>query len=238
MQEDEFSKWLSKNYSERTLSSRMSNCRRVEQYEGNLDVHYDNDKGRSLISRLSYSAEDKKENRPPKHKIPINGDRYNGTATLKQASKLYFEFKKDAPSDPQKTENQKIKDDDKKPVIDFSKTAKEMAKQITGGNIKFIEFIDNTPLDQHFDRMIKQKLSQLLKRIMGQRAERLTLCQLIDVAYQENSLSKEVKAFAHTIRILRNIGEYEDSDPNLEICHNLIILYAIAGIWRYLQGNE
>ena len=54
MQEDEFSKWLSKNYSERTLSSRMSNCRRVEQYEGNLDVHYDNDEGRSLIFRLSY----------------------------------------------------------------------------------------------------------------------------------------------------------------------------------------
>ena len=236
MQETQFYEWLLTKYPEKTANSRMSNCRRVERYEGSLDDHYRNDNGFSLISRLSYSAEDAQENRRAKHNIPIDGNIYNGTATLKQASKLYFEFKKDAPTGIKGDDDKS--DDDKKPDIDFFDMAKKKAKEITEGNKQFIEFIDNTPLDQHFDRMIKQKLTQLLKRMMGQRAEKLTLYELIEKAYQENSLSKEVKAFAHTIRILRNIGEYEDIDPNLEICHNLIILYAIAGIWRYLQGNE
>jgi hypothetical protein len=35
---------------------------------------------------------DKMFNMPPRHKIPINGDVYNGTATLKQAVKLYVKF--------------------------------------------------------------------------------------------------------------------------------------------------
>ena len=93
MDEKQFTKWLKEKYSKRTIQSRLSNCRRVEEFEGNLDSHFTKDKGISLGERLVYSADDKRYNRKARHAIPIDGDIYNGTATLKQAVKLYFKFK-------------------------------------------------------------------------------------------------------------------------------------------------
>jgi hypothetical protein len=93
MNETEFSTWLSNKFSIRTSGSRLANCRRIEQFEGDLDTHFKTDQGVSLIEKLSYSTDDKRNNRVASHSIPINGDRYNGTATFKQAAKLYFEFK-------------------------------------------------------------------------------------------------------------------------------------------------
>jgi hypothetical protein len=42
---------------------------------------------------LTYTADDERHNRQANHKIPINGNIRNGTATLKQAVRLYVEFK-------------------------------------------------------------------------------------------------------------------------------------------------
>ena len=96
MNDSQFFEWLSGKYKEGTARSRLTNCRTVEQYEGNLDDHYRRDGGKLLIQRLSYTKNDERNNSPQKHNIPINGSIYNGTATLKQAVKLYFEFKSGA----------------------------------------------------------------------------------------------------------------------------------------------
>ncbi len=93
MKETHFYNWLCEKYSGGTPNSRLSNCLRVEQYEGDLDVHYTNDQGTSLLSKLSYSKYDQRNNRKAKHNIPIDGNTYNGTATLKQAVNLYYKFK-------------------------------------------------------------------------------------------------------------------------------------------------
>ncbi len=93
MNETQFDNWLSKKYSGGTPNSRLSNCRRVEQYEGDLDDHFSRDRGESLLRKLSYSKDDQHNNRTAKHNIPIDGNIYNGTATLKQAVNLYFKFK-------------------------------------------------------------------------------------------------------------------------------------------------
>lgn len=45
------------------------------------------------MDRLTYSKEDEQDGRPPKHKVPIDGDIYNGTATLKNAVGLYGKFR-------------------------------------------------------------------------------------------------------------------------------------------------
>ena len=86
MQEARFKVWLSgkRELNARSVGSRISNCRRVEHYEGDLDAHYDADGLASLMDRLN--------SRGPKHRIPINGDIYNGTATLKSAVGLYRDF--------------------------------------------------------------------------------------------------------------------------------------------------
>ena len=68
-----------------TVGSRISNCKRVERFEGDLDVHYDADGLASLIGCLNPKR--------PEHKIPINGSIYNGTATLKSAVGLYRDFR-------------------------------------------------------------------------------------------------------------------------------------------------
>ena len=45
MQEASFKGWLAveREQNTRTVCSRISNCKRVEHYEGDLDAHYDVD---------------------------------------------------------------------------------------------------------------------------------------------------------------------------------------------------
>lgn len=92
---DTFKIWLDEeNGSDfRTIQSRISNCRTVERFEGDLDEHFIKDNGLSLLDKLSYSTEDERNQTPPAHTIPINGNVRTGSATLKQAVKLYMTFK-------------------------------------------------------------------------------------------------------------------------------------------------
>ena len=76
----------------KTIKNRISNCKKVNKYY-DLDKYYDENKTKELFKLLNYTSEDKKNDLKPKHKIPINGDIYNGTATYKNAMSLYFEFK-------------------------------------------------------------------------------------------------------------------------------------------------
>ena len=85
MQEARFKVWLERGRSAGTVNSRISNCRRVERYEGDLDARYDADGLAGLTDRLNPSD--------PKHKIPIKGNIYNSTATLKSAVNLYRDFR-------------------------------------------------------------------------------------------------------------------------------------------------
>jgi len=96
MLEDKFYIWLLNKYDnqESVAKARKTNCLTVCKYEGDLDIHFEKDLCRTIIEKLSYSTEDEKHKRPPRHKIPINGNIRNGTATLKQAVKLYVDFRK------------------------------------------------------------------------------------------------------------------------------------------------
>lgn len=95
MKEDAFRSWLlnSRGYGTGTVSSRVSNCKTVESYEGDLDQLFDQDKLRGLIDKLTYSKSDEQQNRPARHQIPINGNVYSGTATLRSAVSLYKQFR-------------------------------------------------------------------------------------------------------------------------------------------------
>ena len=87
MQQERFKAWLvvERELNAGTIGSRISNCKRVEQFEGDLDAHYDADGLVGLMDCLNP--------RRPEHKIPINGNVYNGTATLKSAVGLYRDFR-------------------------------------------------------------------------------------------------------------------------------------------------
>ena len=79
--------------SEATIGARLGNCSTVETHEGNLDKLFDLDGLEDLLSRLKYSTDDQRAGRRPRHKIPINGDLREGSATLKSAVKLYRSFR-------------------------------------------------------------------------------------------------------------------------------------------------
>src|ERR1041384_3055086 len=77
----------------RTVNSRVSNCKTAQRHEGDLDREFERDKLRGLLERLRYSASDQHSNKPAAHKIPINGNVRNGTATLRSAVSLYKQFR-------------------------------------------------------------------------------------------------------------------------------------------------
>ena len=95
MRKDEFARYLRevRGQGETTVRSRLSGCARVEKYEGDLDGHFDYDRMDDLLDRLSYSAEEERHRRPPRHKVPIDGNLRAGSATLKHAVRLYRDFR-------------------------------------------------------------------------------------------------------------------------------------------------
>jgi len=95
MNKDLFYNWLKsfKKLDSTTSNTRSSNCLRIEKFYGNLDEQFTADRCVSLIEQLTYTTADKKLGNKPKHNIPINGDIYTGTQTLKAALKLYIEFR-------------------------------------------------------------------------------------------------------------------------------------------------
>ena len=100
MRDEGFEFWLERLYKtakgrplqRQSRQNRLSNCRHVEEYEGDLDDHWRKDRMVSLLKRLEYSGEDETRQAKPRHRIPIDGSIYNGTATLKSALKLYAKF--------------------------------------------------------------------------------------------------------------------------------------------------
>ena len=95
MNRESFYKWLKtiKQFDQGTCNSRVANCQRIENYYGDLDEIYAKDKFKSLKKDLLYLKQEYRNGISPKHKIPIDGDAYNGTATLRSALNLYSEFK-------------------------------------------------------------------------------------------------------------------------------------------------
>jgi len=94
MQSEKFVEWLvvSMKQQKNTARSRLSNCERICEYHGDLDEHYRKDKCMSLLECFRYTKEDKYAKRSAYHNVPIEGDIYNGTATLKRALNLYIHF--------------------------------------------------------------------------------------------------------------------------------------------------
>lgn len=95
MREESFKVWLVsvRGLNERTARTRFSNCKRVEAFEGDLDEQWEADELAGLIGRLTYSKKNERSGARPKHRIPIVGDVYTGTATLKNAVRLYRGFR-------------------------------------------------------------------------------------------------------------------------------------------------
>jgi Endonuclease NucS C-terminal domain len=102
MKESEFREWLMRRqFQENTIGSRIANVRRVEEFEGDVDEHYSNDRMARLINSLEYTTQDERRDLPNPTRIPVNGNVRNGLGTLRSAVLLYRKFREAADDDLQ-----------------------------------------------------------------------------------------------------------------------------------------
>ena len=144
MKQELFKVWLSgaRELGAGTAGSRISNCKRVEQYEGDLDVLYDSDGLSGLMDRLNPKR--------PEHKVPINGNIYNGTATLKNAVGLYRDFrdagggKADSTAEPQERQRPRVRRT-RQPGVDWPAwptPSDEDLLELARAMAQFVQFLD------------------------------------------------------------------------------------------------
>jgi hypothetical protein len=96
-----FEAWLGRRYKPAVVATRLANCRRVENYYGDLDCAYGTARMPMVLEALSYDAEDERRGRLNPSHIPIIGNLREGLATLRHAVGLYIEFRENAqPTEP------------------------------------------------------------------------------------------------------------------------------------------
>lgn len=99
MQREEFKNWLVNDYkngegmSEGSADNRISNAQKVENIFGDFDELYDQNRLEDILDLLKYSVDDEKSCKELPKGLQIDGNKYDGMATLRQAVKRYLEFK-------------------------------------------------------------------------------------------------------------------------------------------------
>ena len=73
----------------------MHRVGRVEEHYGDLDALYAEDHLESLIQELTYTTQDRRNNRPNETRIPFDGNAYNNLASYRDAVRRYRRFLED-----------------------------------------------------------------------------------------------------------------------------------------------
>lgn len=106
MQTGNYRTWLERlNYQGGTIAAQIHRAGRVEEHYGDLDVLYAEDRLDGLIQELTYTTQDRRNNRPNETKIPFEGNAYNNLASYRDAIRRYRRFLED---DVEKPENEDL----------------------------------------------------------------------------------------------------------------------------------
>ncbi len=94
--DDRYVDWVKTHLStQNSRQTAISDARRIEANYGNLDELYEVDGLEAVLSELTYSAIDERNDEPNPSQIPINGDLRKGLASYKSALSRYIRFKED-----------------------------------------------------------------------------------------------------------------------------------------------
>lgn len=99
MKED-YERWLQANFTSATVTTQLSQARRLEKAYGDLDQHFERDQFASIFADLTYTSVDKAAGKPsPTERVKIEGDNlYAGLSHLRGALRYYARFRSaDAP---------------------------------------------------------------------------------------------------------------------------------------------
>ena len=76
-----------------SVSTRISDLKRLEKHFGDLDELYDRDRFAAVIDNLRYSKDDEKQGRPNPTKLEIDGNLYNNLSHFRSTLNVYCEFR-------------------------------------------------------------------------------------------------------------------------------------------------
>ncbi|MEN3972313.1 AAA family ATPase [Sphingomicrobium sp. XHP0235] len=94
MTEDKFREWMaSEGLVASSISTRISDLRRVEKHFGDLDAAFDRDGCVSIFEQLTYTAADQAAGKPNPSGIEIEGNLYDGLSGYKSSLTAYVRFR-------------------------------------------------------------------------------------------------------------------------------------------------
>jgi hypothetical protein len=182
MQSENYRNWLlAQNYQSGTITAQMHRAGRVEEHYGELDDLFNKDRLESLIIGLTYTTQDRRNNRQNETKIPFVGNAYNNLASYRDAVRRYRRFLEDdsETSAPEIIEVESIAGEEVTQTIGLEKDMQaairhnigqiEQGLKITdGGRERFVEtgFIDITAEDAQNTPVV----IELKTGVAGQRA--------------------------------------------------------------------
>ncbi|WP_144211128.1 endonuclease NucS domain-containing protein [Shewanella donghaensis] len=198
MQSKNYRDWLlAQNYHDGTVTAQMHRAGRVEEHYGELDGLYKSDRLESLISELTYTTQDRRNNRPNQTKIPFDGNAYNNLASYRDAVRRYRRFLEDSSEDPilEAAEIEHIPEPENNITIGLERDMQvairqninqvEQGLKITdGGRERSVEtgFIDITAEDRNRTPVV----IELKTGVAGQRAVAQILSYIGSVMDEEN----------------------------------------------------
>ncbi len=93
MNEAGFREWLEANYKPNTVSTKLSEARRLDAAYGDLDRLYDQDRLDSVARSLAYSTKNRAEGKPNPSKLELTGDPYVALSGMVTAVNFYRNFR-------------------------------------------------------------------------------------------------------------------------------------------------
>lgn len=86
--------WLQlEKYAENTVNVQIYRVGRVEEFYGDLDLHYDQDRLAQVVAALRYTTDDKRHGLPNPSLIPFQGDIQSNLASYRNAVERYRRFR-------------------------------------------------------------------------------------------------------------------------------------------------
>ncbi|MFZ2996981.1 AAA family ATPase [Sphingobium sp.] len=93
MRDDAFRDWLiGQGQAASSVSTRVSDARRVENHYGDLDELYERDRLKGVLGALTYSTSDRAASKANPSLLAINGDLYDSLASYRAAVTAYSRF--------------------------------------------------------------------------------------------------------------------------------------------------
>lgn len=202
----EYPRWLiEQKYKPQVQSARISELNRIENAYGDIDKNIADGKYQEIMDSLKYTKEDERKSKPHPPKIIINGDLYDGLASLRSALRLYCKF-----------------------LTNSGLQSNSLEKQYPISNIDIVSNEESQKQRLSLERDMQVALRRNIKsleptlRIIDDGAERAVDSGLIDITCEDdNSIvvvelkagKADSRAIAQILGYMGDLKEEDDTKP-------------------------